>query len=124
MLRQWWVKSAVFIWLLLYFGCLGGGKGSDSEDDEPAAKKKATPALVRHIILFCHGALISHHNSKSDIWILLKEKYYWHNSMSKPCDQTNVIFNMSHGQTWSQRFYLWILEVYIKGEIFWYSNSW
>lgn len=31
---------------------LGGGKGSDSEDDEPAAKKKATPALVRAINTF------------------------------------------------------------------------
>lgn len=25
---------------------VGGGKGSDSDDDEPAAKKKMSPALV------------------------------------------------------------------------------
>lgn len=38
--------------LLRDLHCLGGGKGSDSDDDEPAAKKKATPALVRTIFLF------------------------------------------------------------------------
>ena len=42
-------KSKIPVQNLPKVNPLGGGKGSDSDDDEPAAKKKATPALVRAI---------------------------------------------------------------------------
>lgn len=46
------VESKIPVQILPKVNPLGGGKGSDSDDDEPAAKKKATPALVRSICLF------------------------------------------------------------------------
>lgn len=71
---------------------LGGGKGSDSEDDEPAAKKKATPALVRHFLyltlLYTRAIIglqaklgaVSHCNEFVSIFILVTILYIKLNS--------------------------------------------
>lgn len=52
----------------MYYDYLGGGKASDSEDEEPAAKKKATPALVslNSIIYTCKQSL----DERQKCWVI------------------------------------------------------